>query len=103
VLLAAPFDTFLVPVHMLLFTIVILHSSSHILHARLWHDRPQVDSTVNVRTRDNVVHGMHKLEAVRDIIAGERDSRSLTCAFGSGEEAGSGGGAGENGSAAADS
>lgn len=32
--------------------------------------------TVNVRTRDNVVHGMFKLEDVRALMVQERDSRS---------------------------
>ena len=38
--------------------------------------------TVNVRTRDNVVHGEHKLEALLEVLNQERQERSLTCMFG---------------------
>lgn len=50
----------------------------------------QAEGTVNVRTRDNVVHGMHKLEDVKRLIAQERDSRSLTSAFDSGRRSADG-------------
>lgn len=43
----------------------------------------QAEGTVNVRTRDNVVHGMHKLEDVKRLLMQERDSRSRTSAFAS--------------------
>lgn len=47
---------------------------------------PQVEGTVNVRTRDNVVHGMRPVAEVVQLLAHERDSRSLTSAFGSKHE-----------------
>jgi threonyl-tRNA synthetase len=43
----------------------------------------QAEGTVNVRTRDNVVHGMRKLSEVKQLLTQERDSRSLDSAFGS--------------------
>lgn len=49
----------------------------------------QAEGTVNVRTRDNVVHGMRPLSEVKQLLAQERDSRSLTSAFGSKHEDGS--------------
>jgi len=49
----------------------------------------QAEGTVNVRTRDNVVHGMRPLAEVKQLLAQERDSRSLTSAFGSKHEDGS--------------
>jgi len=42
--------------------------------------------TVNVRTRDNKVHGMHKLEDVLVVLQEEKGTRSLTSSFGHGEE-----------------
>eukprot|EP00878_Enallax_costatus_P001087 GHUV01001224.1.p1 GENE.GHUV01001224.1~~GHUV01001224.1.p1 ORF type:complete len:714 (+),score=237.30 GHUV01001224.1:1826-3967(+) len=45
-------------------------------------EQERAEGTVNVRTRDNVVHGMHQLEDVKRLIAQERDSRSLTSVFG---------------------
>lgn len=36
-----------------------------------------------MRTRDNVVHGMRKVAEVKQLLAQERDSRSLESAFGS--------------------
>ena len=49
---------------------------------------------MNVRTRDNVVHGMHALEAVRDVLLQEKAGRSLTSIFGkNGEEQHAGNGA----------
>jgi hypothetical protein len=41
----------------------------------------QVDGTVNVRTRDNVVHGMFKLADVVTILQEERDTRALQSIF----------------------
>jgi threonyl-tRNA synthetase len=49
---------------------------------------PQVQGTVNVRTRDNVVHGMRPIAEVVQLLSQERDSRSLTSAFGSKHEDG---------------
>ena len=37
--------------------------------------------TVNVRTRDNKVHGEHKVEALLAVLLKERSTRSLTCCF----------------------
>ena len=39
------------------------------------------NGTVNVRTRDNKVHGEHKLEALLEVLDRERRTRSLTCCF----------------------
>ena len=36
---------------------------------------------MNVRTRDNKVHGEHKLTALLEVLARERATRSLTCCF----------------------
>jgi threonyl-tRNA synthetase len=41
----------------------------------------QENGTVNVRTRDNVVHGMHKVSDLKLVLAKERDSRSQSSAF----------------------
>jgi len=41
--------------------------------------------TVNVRTRDNQVHGQHTLAAVLDVMKRERDTRSLVGLFGHGD------------------
>jgi threonyl-tRNA synthetase len=41
----------------------------------------QENKTVNVRTRDNVVHGMHTVADLKVLLAKERDSRSLASAF----------------------
>lgn len=46
-------------------------------------DQEMAEGTVNVRTRDNVVHGMRKIAEVKQLLAQERDSRSLESAFGS--------------------
>jgi threonyl-tRNA synthetase len=43
----------------------------------------QENGTVNVRTRDNVVHGMHKVSDLKQVLAKERDSRSQSSAFAS--------------------
>ena len=43
--------------------------------------KPQVERTVNVRTRDNVVHGMFKLTDVAEILKEERDKRTLESIF----------------------
>ena len=50
----------------------------------------KANETVNVRTRDNKVHGEHKLTALLEVLARERATRSLTCCFedeGSAEDA----------------
>lgn len=52
-------------------------------------EQEMAEGTVNVRTRDNVVHGMRPLAEVKQLLAQERDSRSLTSAFGSKHEDGS--------------
>lgn len=39
------------------------------------------NSSVNVRTRDNVVHGMHKVESVISILEGEKLGRCLVSQF----------------------
>ena len=44
-------------------------------------DSEQANGTVNVRTRDNKVHGEHKLEALIEVLTRERDTRSLKCCF----------------------
>lgn len=43
----------------------------------------QENGTVNVRTRDNVVHGMHKVADLVAVLSKERDSRSQASAFAS--------------------
>jgi hypothetical protein len=48
----------------------------------------QAEGTVNVRTRDNVVHGMRPIDEVKQLLAQERNSRSLGSAFGSKHEDG---------------
>jgi threonyl-tRNA synthetase len=40
-----------------------------------------VERTVNLRTRDNVVHGMFKLADVVTILQEERDARALASIF----------------------
>jgi threonyl-tRNA synthetase len=44
-------------------------------------EQEKENKTVNVRTRDNVVHGMHTVSDLKVLLAKERDSRSLTSAF----------------------
>ncbi len=43
--------------------------------------------TVNVRTRDNVVHGEHPLESVVQVLQQEKAQRSLESLFGHGTNA----------------
>ena len=45
-------------------------------------EKERSEQTVNVRTRDNQVHGMHKLSSVLEILVNEKDSRSLVSLFG---------------------
>lgn len=66
-------------------------------------EKEEADGTVNVRTRDNVVHGMHSLDAVRDVLLREKATRSLTSVFAGDKEEGAppqNGSAGSNGAAA---
>ncbi len=44
-------------------------------------EKEKAERTVNVRTRDNVVHGMHTLDDLKKVLVEERDSRSLTSMF----------------------
>lgn len=60
--------------------------------------------TVNVRTRDNVVHGMFSLAELSEVLRHERDTRSLVSsfeAFKAKRAAVDGGGAAADGGAAA--
>lgn len=52
-------------------------------------EKEQVAETVNVRTRDNQVHGEHALSHVIEIMSKERDTHSLEGLFG-GEKAADG-------------
>lgn len=45
-------------------------------------EKEKVDQMVNVRTRDNHVHGMHKLGDVLEILSQEKKQRSLVSLFG---------------------
>ena len=45
-------------------------------------EKEQAADTVNVRTRDNHVHGEHALAHVIDVMGTERDTRSLQGLFG---------------------
>lgn len=54
-------------------------------------------STVNVRTRDNHVHGMHTLDEVLRVLQEEKGTRSLVGLFGKNEQQGA---QAENGGAA---
>ena len=42
---------------------------------------------MNVRTRDNVVHGMHALESVKQVLLEEKATRSLSSIFSAHEDA----------------
>eukprot|EP00884_Botryococcus_braunii_P020679 jgi/Botrbrau1/7295/Bobra.0318s0027.1 len=44
-------------------------------------EQEKAERTVNVRTRDNQVHGQHKLEAVLEVLRKERATRSLESLF----------------------
>lgn len=44
-------------------------------------EQEKENGTVNVRTRDNAVHGMHKVEDVIEILKNEKGSRSLVSIF----------------------
>lgn len=45
-------------------------------------EKEKEEETVNVRTRDNVVHGEHKLSAVLEVLQQEKAQRSLVSLFG---------------------
>ena len=49
-------------------------------------EKEEAEGSVNVRTRDNVVHGMHSLDAVQSILLREKETRSLTSIFSAEEE-----------------
>ena len=58
-------------------------------------EKERAEGTVNVRTRDNHVHGMHTVDAVISVLHRERDAKSLVSLFGgggSGSKQGSDGG-----------
>ena len=50
-------------------------------------EREEAEGTVNVRTRDNVVHGMHPVESVKQVLLEEKAMRSLTSMFSFHEDA----------------
>lgn len=50
-------------------------------------EKEEAEDTVNVRTRDNVVHGMHSLASVKQVLLEEKASRSLASIFGAHEDA----------------
>lgn len=50
-------------------------------------EKERAEKMVNVRTRDNQVHGMHKLGEVIDVLVKEKRERSKTSLFGKGEAA----------------
>ena len=50
-------------------------------------EKEEAEGTVNVRTRDNVVHGMHPLESVKQVLLEEKAARSLTSMFSAHEDA----------------
>lgn len=52
-------------------------------------EKEEQANTVNVRTRDNAVHGMHQLQSVVAIMRQEIDLRSQVCQFESEEGAAS--------------
>ena len=56
--------------------------SSCMRWAQVVGEKERVDQTVNVRTRDNVVHGEHKLADVLKVLQAEKAARSLEGHFG---------------------
>ena len=44
-------------------------------------EQEQREGTVNVRTRDNIVHGMHSIDGLIAVLRAEKDTRSLTSKF----------------------
>ena len=49
-------------------------------------EKEEAEGTVNVRTRDNVVHGMRSLASVKQVLLEEKASRSLASIFGAHED-----------------
>lgn len=50
--------------------------------AQIVGEKERAEKTVNVRTRDNVVHGEHKLSEVLAVLQREKAARSLAGHFG---------------------
>lgn len=50
-------------------------------------EKEKEQKTVNVRTRDNVVHGEHSLSSVVQVLQLEKLQRSLVSLFGHGDDA----------------
>jgi threonyl-tRNA synthetase len=48
-------------------------------------EKERTEQTVNVRTRDNHVHGMHQLSSVLEVLCKEKSTRSLVSLFGDGD------------------
>lgn len=48
---------------------------------RLQHLQEKTTNTVNVRTRDNAVHGKYKISDLMSVLKEERDTRALESIF----------------------
>ena len=59
-----------------------LRSSQANAHAQVVGEKEKAERLVNVRTRDNKVHGMHALQDVIPQLCRERDARHLASTFG---------------------
>lgn len=59
-----------------------MHSDESSALLQVVGEKEEAEGTVNVRTRDNVVHGMHSLESVQQVLLEEKSTRSLTSIFG---------------------
>ena len=59
-----------------------MHSDESSALLQVVGEKEEAEGTVNVRTRDNVVHGMHSLESVEQVLLEEKSTRSLTSIFG---------------------
>ena len=44
-------------------------------------EKEEAEGTVNVSPRDNVVHGMHALDSVKQVLLEEKATRSLSSMF----------------------
>ena len=53
-----------------------------VLNVQVVGEKERENKTVNVRTRDNVRHGEHKLADVLEVLRKERAERSLESCFG---------------------
>ena len=53
-----------------------------VLNLQVVGEKERENKTVNVRTRDNVRHGEHKLADVLEVLRKERAERSLESCFG---------------------